>query len=151
MQAFLRWWLLVCLLGGSAIGLQKFGWFEHVYNVDQSGLSFIILAGFLAITIKIGMITKQACAGYKPTDMQIDDLYQYCDWMTMLGLIGTVVGMIIILGPAFAGIDISNPATIEKALSIITVGMSTALITTLVGSSCSLLGRLQIVNFHGKT
>lgn len=151
MQAFLRWWLIVCLLGGSAIGLQKFGQFEYIYNVDQSSLSFLIFALFIAVTCRIGWFTYQSCKQNHPEEKQVDDLYQYSEFMTQLGLIGTIVGLIITLGPAFSSIDVSDPGTIEEAIKLMTVGMGTALVTTLVGASCSLLSKLQIINFHGKT
>jgi len=150
MQAFLRWWLIVCLMGFSLFGLFQFGKLQYIFETDQSGISVLIFAIFGMLTIWIGWLTYKSNKGTEPTVQQIDDAYFYADAMTALGLIGTIVGLIMILGPAFANIDISDTATIEEAIKLMTLGMGTALITTLVGASCSLLSKLQITNFNGK-
>lgn len=150
MQAFLRWWLIVCLLGVSAIGLFQFGKLQYIFEVDQSGISALIFSIFGLLTAWVGWLTYKANKGTPATTGQIDDLYQYADFMTMLGLIGTIVGLIMIMGPAFADIDITDPSTIEAAIKIIGAGIGTALVTTLVGSCCGLISRVQIINFDGK-
>ena len=151
MQAFLRWWLIVCLMGFGLFGLFQFGQLQYIIETDQSGISILIFSIFGMLTSWIGWLTYKSNKGTNPTEQQIDDAYQYADFMTMLGLIGTIIGLIMILGPAFADIDISDPSTIEVAIKLMTDGMGTALVTTLVGSVCSLLGRLQIINFNGKS
>ena len=150
-QAFLRWWLIVCLMVGGAYGLFQFGKLQYIFEVDQSGLSILIFAIFGILTSWVGWMTYKAGKGAAPTETQIDDAYFAADAMTALGLIGTIVGLIMILGPAFANIDVSNASTIEEAIKLMTQGMGTALITTLVGSCCSLISKLQIHNFYGKT
>ena len=151
MQAFLRWWLIVCLIGTGATGLFHFEKLQYIFEADQSGISILIFSIFTILTSWIGWLTYKSNKGITATENQIDDLYQYADFMTMLGLIGTIVGLIMILGPAFNDINVSDPATIEAAIKLMTAGMGTALVTTLTGSVCSLLSRLQIINFHGKS
>lgn len=150
MQAFLRWWLMVCLMIFGGFGLFQFGKLQYIFEADQSGISVLIFAIFGMLTSWIGWLTYKSNKGTKATTQQIDDAYFYADAMTALGLIGTIVGLIMVFGPAFANIDVSDPATIEAAIKIMTEGMGTALITTLVGSSCSLISKLQITNFNGK-
>ncbi len=150
MQAFLRWWLMVCLMGFGAFGLFQFGKLQYIFEVDQSGISVLIFAIFGMLTSWIGWLTYKSNKGTKATVQQIDDAYFYADAMTALGLIGTIVGLIMVFGPAFENIDVSDSSTIEDAIKIMTSGMGTALITTLVGSSCSLISKLQITNFNGK-
>jgi hypothetical protein len=151
MQAFLRWWLMVCLMVFGTYGLFQFGKLQYIFEVDQSGISVLIFGIFGMLTSWIGWLTYKSNKGIKPTETQIDDAYFCADAMTALGLIGTIVGLIMILGPAFANIDVSDTSTIEAAIKLMTQGMGTALITTLVGSCCSLISKLQIHNFYGKT
>ena len=150
MQAFLRWWLMVCLMGFGLFGLFQFGKLQYIFETDQSGITVLIFAIFGMLTCWIGWLTYKANKGIHPTETQIDDAYFFADAMTALGLIGTIVGLIMILGPAFANIDVSDSSTIEAAIKLMTQGMGTALITTLVGSVCSLIAKLQITNFYGK-
>ena len=150
MQAFLRWWLMVCLMAFGTYGLYQFGQLQYIFDADQSGISVLIFGIFGMVTIWIGWLTWKANKGTQPTDTQIDDAYFVADAMTALGLIGTIVGLIMILGPAFENIDVSDTATIEAAIKLMTQGMGTALVTTLVGSCCSLISKLQIHNFYGK-
>ena len=150
MQAFLRWWLMVCLMGFGLFGLFQFGKLQYIIETDQSGISILIFSIFGMLTSWIGWLTYKSNKGTNATEQQIDDAYFFADTMTALGLIGTIVGLIMILGPAFSNIDVSDSATIEEAIKLMTKGMGTALITTLVGSCCSLIAKLQITNFNGK-
>ena len=65
-----------------------------------------------------------------------------------LGMVGTVTGFLLMLGTAFSNIDVSNSASLQKALEFMAVGMSTALYTTLVGLICSLIIKVQLVNLE---
>ncbi len=150
MKAFLRWWLMVCLIGLSGFGLFQFGKLQYIFETDQSGITILIFSIFGTLTSWIGWLTYKSNKGTEATEQQIDDAYFYADAMTALGLIGTIVGLIMILGPAFENIEVADPSTIEAAIKLITQGMGTALITTLVGSCCALISKLQIVNFNGK-
>ena len=151
MQAFLRWWLMVCLMVFGAYGMFQLGRLQYIFEVDQTGISMIIFSIFTILTAWIGWLTYKTNKGQIATENQIDDAYFAADSMTALGLIGTIVGLIMILGPAFSGIDVSDTATIERAIKLMAVGMGTALVTTLVGSCCSLIAKLQIHNFYGKS
>lgn len=141
---------MVCLMGFGAFGLFQFGYLQYIFETDQSGLSFVIFGIFGMLTSWVGWLTYKASKGTAAHEQQIDDAYFYADAMTALGLIGTIVGLIMILGPAFENIDVSDSSTIEAAIKLMTQGMGTALITTLVGSCCSLISKFQITNFNGK-
>ena len=66
----------------------------------------------------------------------------------MLGLIGTVTGFILMLGTAFIGLDVSNVKSVQDALIKMSLGMSTALYTTLVGLVSSLAIKIQLVTIE---
>ena len=65
-----------------------------------------------------------------------------------LGMIGTVTGFLLMLGSAFENIDVSNTETLQNALTQMALGMSTALYTTLIGLICSLILKIQLVNYE---
>ena len=64
----------------------------------------------------------------------------------VLGLVGTVCGFIIMLGTAFVDIDVGNITSMQNALSQMSIGMSAALYTTLMGLLSSLVIKIQLVN-----
>ena len=68
--------------------------------------------------------------------------------MITLGLIGTVTGFIIMLGGAFADLDLSNIGQAKEVIRDMAAGMSTALTTTLVGLVCSIITKLQLMNLE---
>jgi hypothetical protein len=63
-----------------------------------------------------------------------------------LGMLGTVIGFLLMLGPAFRGLDAANVQSMQAALGFMAAGMGVALTTTLVGLACSMLLQLQLVN-----
>ena len=65
-----------------------------------------------------------------------------------LGMVGTVTGFLLMLGTSFTDIDVTNSASLQDALINMALGMSTALYTTLIGLLCSLLIKVQLVNFE---
>ena len=65
-----------------------------------------------------------------------------------LGMIGTVIGFLLMLGTAFSDLDVTNSAALQTALADMAVGMSTALYTTLIGLVCSLIIKVQLMNLE---
>ena len=65
-----------------------------------------------------------------------------------LGMLGTLAGFLLMLGSAFANIDLANTATLQAALTNMALGMSTALYTTLVGLIVSIFLKSQLVNLE---
>ena len=62
-----------------------------------------------------------------------------------LGMIGTVIGFILMLGSSFESIDVSNTETLKSTLTSMAIGMSTALYTTVTGLICSLWLKTTLV------
>ena len=65
--------------------------------------------------------------------------------MVTLGLIGTVAGFLLMLSSAFDNLDVSNVENVQKVISNMALGMSTALCTTLAGLVGSVLTKIQMV------
>ena len=67
------------------------------------------------------------------------------DAVMSLGMVGTLFGFLMVLGQSFSEIDTSSVDSMTDAISILATGMSTALVTSLVGLIASLWLKLQLV------
>ena len=147
MRSILKWWLIFCI---TILGLGTCLYFDmhkNLYEADVTRLSFLILSIFGCTSIWIGSLT------YKVGVLQDYNQRSEVGWFISesclaLGMVGTVTGFLIMLGTAFANVDVTNAVTLQQALSDMAVGMSTALWTTLVGLVCSLIIKVQFVNLE---
>ena len=64
---------------------------------------------------------------------------------TSVGMVGTVIGMIWAL-KGFIDVNISEVTSVQRLISSMVFGVSTALYTTLVGLVCSILLKVQYFN-----
>lgn len=119
---------------------QWLGFFEYVWINDPTRISFIILAIFVLASAVVGF------QSYTKTDEQLmDKLWFIQSALVTMGLIGTVIGFLLMLGNTFANLDLSNPENAQTAIKNIGLGMSTSLLTTLFGMSTSLLLQVQLM------
>ena len=149
----LKWWLFLCTqaaIGGIAFYL---GFFNSILNKDPTRLTFFILSILILTTLwlgkKIYSMSKMVNLTRKIKDKLHEDYsigWFIAECCLVLGLIGTVAGFIIMLGTAFVDIDVSNIESMQKALTQMSIGMSAALYTTLMGLLSSLVIKLQLVN-----
>ena len=121
-----------------------------LWDADVSKISFLILTLYVGVSGFIGLITSRAERAYahhkKFIDIYIPTCWHAASEMTVLGLIGTVIGFILLLGPTFQGLNLGDSAASQMMIAKMAIGMSTALTTTLVGLVCAILTRLQLVN-----
>lgn len=144
----LRWWLIVSsFIVGSTI-LYKFNMFEKMYDADISKLSVIILCLFTFFTLQIGRLTYYKSKELDVSTPQVHTCWFMADSMTTIGMMGTIIGFLIMLGTAFSNLNVTEVASIQQAIKFMSLGMSTALVTTLVGMVCGWLLRLQLVNYE---
>ncbi len=149
-NASLRWWLLqsVTILG--LMYCYYLGLIDLLWAMDVSKISFIILTIYTSATVLIGSMTRKAERDFVANRQHLEKYGPVC-WqlagkMQDLGLIGTVIGFMLLLGPTFAGIDLSDTIATQKMIAFMGLGMGTALTTTLVGLVCAVLTRLQLLN-----
>lgn len=64
------------------------------------------------------------------------------DTLMKLGLLGTIVGFIMMLGP-IAGLDAENQGAVKSSMALMSDGMAVAMYTTLVGLAGSILIKIQ--------
>lgn len=135
---FLRWWLLAILI---IIGFSvswNFGFFHFLHENDFTRLGLINLLIFSVCSVSIGTKIYRENNDYESE--------WFCsDAVVTIGMIGTVVGFIYMLFSVFSNIDLGDSAKTMKALSEMANGMSTAMLTTLVGLVTSVLLKFQLV------
>ena len=147
MRSVLKWWLIFCL---TIIGLGTCVFFNihtDLYTADVTKLSFLILIIFGCTSVWIGMKTYRVGV-LLDYNQKADVGWFISESCLALGMVGTVTGFLIMLGTAFANVDVSDAVTLQNALSDMAIGMSTALWTTLVGLVCSLVIKVQLVNLE---
>ena len=147
MKSVLKWWLIFCLI---VLGIGTCFYFDvhkSLHESDITRLSYLIISIFLCTSIWIG--TKTYKVGIQQDYNQKSDVGWFISESCLaLGMVGTVTGFLIMLGTAFANVDVTNAVTLQQALSDMAIGMSTALWTTLVGLVCSLIIKVQLVNLE---
>ena len=147
MKSLLKWWLVFCLTLLGMCTCVYFNIHKDLYAADVTRLSFLIISIFTCTSIWIG--TKTYKVGIRQDYDQKSDVGWFISESCLaLGMVGTVTGFLIMLGTAFANVDVTNATTLQQALSDMATGMSTALWTTLVGLVCSLIIKVQLVNLE---
>jgi hypothetical protein len=149
----LRWWLFFTVISLGVFTLAVSGALREIIRVDVTKISILILAVFFFFTIRTGRNTFRLCNGngaaaYSATGDRDDELGWFVsDMLLTMGMIGTVIGFIYMLGTSFVEFDPANADSLRNVLSRMSGGMSTALYTTAAGLICSLLLKLQLFNF----
>jgi len=144
--SLIRWWVIVCLQILTFGVSYYFDFFKHLWDSDQTKLSFVILGIWMITTMWIGFWQAKFVRVHVAYLIKIG--WFLSETCMALGMIGTVAGFLLMLGSAFTGINVADTATLQTALSSMAVGMSTALYTTLVGLVCGLYIKSQLVNLE---
>jgi len=149
---FLKWWLFVCVHIVIAFTAYKFNFFQELLEKDSTKLSFFLLLILLVVTFWIGskifFYTRNKVESKEDLINDLSIFWFIGEACLAIGLVGTVTGFIIMLGTTFIGLDVSNTSSMQDALVKMSIGMSTALYTTLIGLLSSLSIKVQIINFE---
>jgi hypothetical protein len=138
-------WLTIFLLQLSALGVcYYFGLFAWVWANDVTKLSFVIFSLWVIMSCLIGKNTYFLEKGKLTREKFINTLeggWFASDQCLSLGMLGTVIGFLIMMGSISLGSDIS---AIQEMLKVMSSGMATALVTTAVGIIFGNLIKLQL-------
>ena len=144
----LRWWFLFCTQAALGTIAYHFSFFHHLYREDITRIGFFILGILIFTSLWIGKKVFSLKRNWPGAEVAIKDFspgWFIAESCLVLGLIGTVTGFILMLGIAFINLDVTNVASVQEALKNMSIGMSTALYTTLVGLVSSLAIKVQLV------
>lgn len=111
-------------------------------------------AGFISLMFSqdVTYITSAMVAAYVWLSARIwmepnhPDHWFYADSFLPLGMIGTVIGFLIVFSTSLSGFTIGDNAAMLELIKSMSIGIATALWTTLMGLVCSLLLKVQITN-----
>ena len=111
-------------------------------------LSFLIIIIFIFTSVWIGRKTYDL-----GINSVIDDKEQMSDGLLLnlvlaLGMVGTVTGFLYMLGTAFENIDITDALHYKTPSASMAKGMSTASIYNFDRVNCSLIIKVQLVNYE---
>lgn len=148
-KLFLRWSVLPSLTFVIAIIVASIGWFGTLYRSDVSHLSQAIAVVFILGTILAGKMAwrlsspglivdakrRDACSWARRNMKHAPFLRGLCE---RLGLLGTLIGVALLLDGSFSGVA-EGGAAAQDALRSLTTNMATAIYTTLVGYLCGIL------------
>lgn len=130
----------------------KFNFFQELLEKDSTKLSFFLLLILLVVTFWIGskifFYTRNKVESKEDSINDLSIFWFIGEACLAIGLVGTVTGFIIMLGTTFIGLDVSDTSSMQDALVKMSIGMSTALYTTLIGLLSSLSIKVQIINFE---
>jgi len=149
MNVFLKWWLIIVLsVIGSCVSIY-FDFDKFLYENDLTKLSLVILLFFTISSIIVGYKI------YKQFVEKVDTYTYETEWfvseiLVSVGMIGTVIGFIYMLYTVFGNLDVGDTSIIKASLSTMANGMGTALLTTLVGLTSSVLLKCQLVLTNDK-
>ena len=147
MNAALKWWIQTAIIVFSAFMINQYGWWEFLYNADMTKISFVIIGVFLISSLSIGFISLKS-TNWDHIDRLTTYVWFGSEIMVTLGMIGTVAGFLIMLNTAFTGLDVNDIKNVQDAISDMAIGMSTALVTTLVGLVCSTTIKIQMIIYE---
>jgi hypothetical protein len=147
MNALLKWWIQVSVIVFGVGLMYHYDWWNMLWEADLTKLSFFILFLFVCSTLAVGYLSSK-----NVWEVTYDNVENYVEFtaetMTRIGMIGTVIGFLIMLGSAFQTLDVSNIKEVQESIQNMAVGMSTALVTTLVGLVCSTLTQVQLIIYN---
>lgn len=106
---------------------------------DVTYISHTILILFEVVSVGIGLAIVR-----DRIDIIEEYLTDFMDYFITLGLIGTLIGMMIVFLDGFAAVDLTDVTNAGEAIKKVSIGMGTALITTLTGLIASLVLKVQI-------
>ena len=147
----LRWWFLLCTQVALGTVAYHFSFFHHLYREDTTRIGFFILGILILTSLWVGKKVHSLKFKWEGPEDAIDKLssgWFIAESCLVLGLIGTVTGFILMLGTAFTELDVTNITSVQNALIKMSLGMSTALYTTLVGLIGSLAIKIQLVTIE---
>ena len=104
---------------------------------------------FFVTSLYVGYVTHRVNKG-KLVDPNLNIGWFITELLLALGMIGTVIGFILMLGSSFESLNVADTGSLKMALTDMARGMSTALYTTLCGLVTSQILKVQLVNVESR-
>lgn len=145
LNPFVRWWTTFSIMFVAMTTTLMAGMGSFIVRSDQSYLSWLTIAIWYAASFHLGYKVYHK---REKTDFTLTTYFT--ETCTSLGLLGTIIGLVMMVVGAFDKIDPTNQQSLNIALSTMSLGMGTALVTTLVGLVCAITLQLQTMIIREK-
>lgn len=142
MKKFLYWSILFCCQLLLLFLLLDAGWLLPIFTNDQSGITYLLFLVSQWTIFSIGV------KSYFNNNHAVESEWFVSDAVLSLGLLGTVVGFMIMLGGTFANFETISHEMIPQIIQSMGAGLYTALNTTLLGIAYSLIIKTHLVIFE---
>ena len=142
---FVRWWISFSIMTVAIITTLIAGIGGFISKSDSTCISWVILAMAFGASLHLGYKLRAYSKKVPEYKKDFKTTEYFIEQCTSLGLLGTIIGLIMMVVGAFANLDISSQESVKKSMLAMSAGIGTALVTTLVGLVCALLLRFQLV------
>lgn len=145
---FIRWWVLFSVMSVTMATALVAGIGEFITKHDSTYISWGILVMAFFASLHLGYklrVYSHASLDDQTVERDFRVTEFFIDTCTSLGLLGTIIGLIMMVVGAFTDLDITNIESVKESMLAMSSGIGTALVTTLVGLVCAMLLRFQLV------
>lgn len=115
---------------------------QRMYEADATRLSTVIVVLYIISHLFVYRFITTGCKYLE------DKLWFTSQLFMSLGMIGTVIGFILLFDDSFTDINLEDTQQLVLVIEDITVGIGTALVTTLAGLVCGALLQGELVFLH---
>jgi len=149
MTYFFKWFLSSALVITLLLLSEHFfGLITYVVTNDVTFLSIGIFILFLLTSLWIGKKSKEIDNQRYMYEHQTKKAWWAADACMAIGMVGTLIGLLIVLTEGFADVDTSSVEAMRVVIGTLATGMGTALITSLVGLISSFFLKYQLVTLE---
>ena len=146
-MTFWKWWTInILVIVGLDVSEYTLEALTMTVKNDTSYLTIVIFIIYWIAAIQIGVKSYKLQfkdEGY--TDDDINMQWYLSDLVMSIGMVGTLVGFIMVLGSAFAEVDPSDTEAMKSVIASVATGMGVAILTTLVGLIASIFLKFELV------
>lgn len=137
-KTFLKWWLVTAIQLTVIFVAMFYNYHNFVIENDTTYLSGLIVVVWIITTIFVG---RNAVKNSSNFEVQ----WFSAETCMTIGMIGTVIGFLMMLGDSFGHIDPKNTEQMRQVIAEMAVGLSVALLTTLNGLIASMFLKIQMI------
>lgn len=134
-----HWTIVTVMLIALGVAQQNFDLIRYLMANDSTYLTLVVPVVAILSSIYMVFTWRRVAVS------ENNPLWFISDAVLSLGMVGTLWGFLLVLGQDFTEIDTSSTESMTAAIGVLASGMSTALLTSLVGLISSLWLKAQLV------
>lgn len=146
---FVRWWLFALAFAAALFWGVYSKAVQSIMAVDVTHLTSVNLVLFVIVSLILGRNTYILNLDNTEDVRKALNLGHFMSSFCMsIGLLGTVIGLIIMVQTQVAGVNTSDPASMLTLVGTVMSALGTALYTTAVGIGTAMLIQIQCFNLE---